>query len=105
MDIFRHGDMVFRKIDTLPQGEMQQLPDKSSIEFADRWEVRGRNGHGHTMENVKSFTINFIPFVTVPIGGAVVLHEEHPVLALPQGTYQIDQVRSDLAGIVRNAVD
>ena len=105
MEVFRHGDMVFRKIDALPQGEMQQLPDQGSQKIANRWEVRGGNGHGHTMENVKSFTINFIPFVTIPMGGAVVLHEEHPVLALPQGTYQIDQVRSEVNNAQRNVVD
>jgi hypothetical protein len=106
METYRHGDMIFRKVEQVPDGEQMQLADAEASQIASRWESRGGSGHTHAIATeVRTFKINFIPFVVIPMGGAMVVHPEHPALALPQGTYMVDHVRSVTPEAIRDAID
>ena len=106
MDNYRHGDMMFRRVDRVPDGERMQLADAEAGHIASRWESRGGSGHAHAIATeVRTFKVNFIPFVVIPTGGVMVIHPEHPTLALPEGTYMVDHVRSQTPEAVRRAAD
>ena len=94
-EVYRQGDMIFRMVPNLPKGERLQLSDRETDLKSTRWETRGGSGHAHTLLDVQTFTINTIPFVIIPAGGAVIIHPEHPPMMLPSGIFSVDRVRTD----------
>jgi len=87
MRVFRHGDVVFREVEKLPEGKVTATDDKL--------EVSGETGNLHTLTGVKVIEIDWNKFVEVPEGGATITHPEHPPLELPPLLVaRVERVRS-----------
>lgn len=87
MRIFRQGDIIFREVEKLPEGEVTSTGDKL--------EVSGETGHLHTMTQVQVIEIDWNKFVKVPESGAIMTHPEHPPLELPPLLVaRVERVRS-----------
>jgi len=85
--VFRHGDVIFREVEKLPEGTAK---DKGTV-----FEQHGETGKLHTLTAVKVIEIDWRTFVTTPHGGGVVTHPEHPPLRLPgDTTFAVERVRS-----------
>lgn len=87
MRVFRHGDVVFREVEKLPEGKVTSTDDKL--------EVRGETGNIHTLTGVRVIEIDWNKFIEVPEGGATITHPEHPPLELPPLLVaRVERVRS-----------
>ena len=87
MRVFRQGDIIFREVEELPEGEVTGTDDKV--------EISGETGHLHTVTKVKVIEIDWNKFVKVPEDGATMTHPEHPPLELPPLLVaRVDRVRS-----------
>lgn len=87
MRIFRQGDIIFREVEKLPEGEVTSTSDKL--------EVSGETGHLHTLTQVQVIEIDWNQFVRIPAEGGVMTHPEHPPLELPSGLVaKVERVRS-----------
>ena len=90
MEMWRQGDLLFVKADSIPERAIQQ---KNNVI------LRGEaTGHSHRLENGKIFRSLMWARSTTEIWIKVgedgrVIHEEHKTLELPQGTYQIIRQR------------
>lgn len=87
MRIFRQGDIIFREVESLPEGKVTATSDKL--------EISGETGQLHTLAKVKVIEIDWNQFVEVPEGGATMTHPEHPPLELPPSLVaKVERVRS-----------
>jgi len=87
MRVFRHGDVVFREVEKLPEGKVTSTDDKL--------EVSGETGNLHTLTGVRVIEIDWNKFIEVPEDGATVTHPEHPPLELPPLLVaRVERVRS-----------
>lgn len=87
MRIFRHGDIRFKEVEKLPEGEVTGEDDKL--------EISGETGHLHTLTGVRVVEIDWNKYVQVPEDGAIMTHPEHPPLVLPPGLVaKVERVRS-----------
>ncbi len=86
--IYRHGDIVLRKVDKLPEGEIT----KHEIGFTQH----GETGKLHVLPKVKFDEVEWErKFVTTPADGDVMTHPEHPPLELPGNTiFEVTRVRA-----------
>lgn len=90
MKTARHGDILFRKINKLPEGAKE-------IEVTSRFVVAEgeHTGHKHVATAEKSFSImalNELRFMVVDVPTKIT-HEEHAEIIIEEGIYQIDQER------------
>lgn len=83
IECYRQGDVCFQKIDELPEG----LVEKGTI-----LEIHGEEGHVHLMDGIQTFMPpgqeEQLPVIIVT-GNALMVHEQHPPLALPKGIYNV----------------
>lgn len=85
--IFRHGDIILREVDKLPEGKVTDENTGLSI--------KGETGHAHTLPKVKVIDIDLEKFVVVPDDGDTFTHPEHPPLELPPLLVaKVERVRS-----------
>lgn len=87
MECYRQGDICFEKLDKFPEGV---------IEKDTMLEIRGeREGHVHRMTGVQILVPpeqeEQLPALVVVSSMAIMVHEEHRPLALPEGMYRVTQ--------------
>jgi len=101
---FRHGDIVFTEVKSIPEGQV--------IKEEDKLEMHGETGKIHQMLGVRVVTVarkvttierpqvdwSWLG-VIVPPGGTVITHPEHPDMRIPEGTFSVSRVRSVTAYI------
>lgn len=82
--ILRQGDIVLEKVDKLPK----------NARFTGR-ELRmtGETGRDHVVTAL-TFQTPLQTFVEVGKGGAVMVHPQHPDLAITPGVHQVRRVRT-----------
>lgn len=87
MRIFRQGDIIFKEVGKLPEGNVTGT--------SDRLEISGETGQLHTLTRVKVIEIDWNKFIEVPKTGAIMTHPEHPPLELPPLLVaKVERVRS-----------
>lgn len=88
MRVFRQGDIIFREVEKVPEGEVKSTDDKV--------EISGETGHIHALVGVKVLEIDQSMFVEIPEEGATMTHPEHPPLELPPLLVaRVERVRSE----------
>lgn len=85
METYRQGDLLFRRVDTLPN---------DLLEVTDKIILRGEStGHAHKIQKGRLFKDkNEMMFLSIPYFG-VVVHEEHNPIKLPKGSYAVIRQR------------
>lgn len=96
--IYRQGDILFKKIDTLPNS-LTEKPDKVVAEGE-------LTGHAHLLMNGALFEVINSEDLYIQAGESTkIIHDEHLPIKLEQGSYQVIQQREFLGqGIGRNIV-
>ena len=85
--IYRHGDIVFTKVDAIPEGKVTRTDDKL--------EIKGETGQSHVMTKVKVIEIDWDKVLAeVQEDSSPMTHPQHPPLQLPPGLYSVTRVRS-----------
>lgn len=106
MNMFRQGDVLIRKIKSLPKAAKDITPkDRIVLAYG---EV---TGHAHaiapgearefSMADAANATRRFLSVVKE----ATVRHEEHAAIPLPPGIYEIVQQREYTPDAIRNVAD
>lgn len=101
--IYRQGDILFRKIGTLPTS-LTEKPDKIVAEGE-------LTGHAHLLMNGALFEVINSEDLYIQAGeNTRIIHDEHLPIKLEQGSYQVIQQREFLGqgigrDIVRRVVD
>ena len=83
---YQQGDVTIKPVEIIPDG---------AVDSGGRVLAEGEaTGHKHvaTAEDVRLFFHNGILFMSAP-NGTTVVHEEHRVLEIPPGNYQVGTVR------------
>jgi hypothetical protein len=106
--LYRQGDVLFRAIAKLPQGERRKR-ENATVAYG---EV---TGHSHALavedrEAAEVFEIGDGLFVHVSesgvrISGATFVHEEHGPVTLPPGDYEVTIQREYSPAEIRNVAD
>jgi len=96
--IYRQGDILFKKIDTLPTS-LTEKPDKVVAEGE-------LTGHAHLLMNGALFEVINSEDLYIQAGESTkIIHDEHLPIKLEPGSYQVIQQREFLGqGIGRNIV-
>ena len=108
MKLYRQGDVLFRRIKTLPAGERKKR-ENGTVAYGD-------TGHSHALaledrEVAEVLEIGEGLFVHVSAagihieGGATFVHEEHGPITLPPGDYRITIQREYEPQGIRQVVD
>jgi hypothetical protein len=87
--IYRQGDVLLKKIDRLP-AEIQEVQWDDRIVLA-YGEVTG-HAHAISTKFATMFTLDGERFLDVK-PGALLVHEEHATIKLPEGFYKVIQQR------------
>lgn len=91
MKVYRHGDIIFRVVDKLPDGKATAV--------GTRFERHGETGNVHTVADVEVIEVDWDSewrtFIKTSKEGSTVTHLEHPELKLPPDTlFRVERVRS-----------
>lgn len=82
--LYRHGDVLIRRIADLPSGVRQ----REGVTLA-HGEV---TGHSHRIQEAQAVQLwkrNSELFLEVKADSATLIHEEHRAIELPQGVYRV----------------
>lgn len=102
------GDVMFRKIDTLPEGLIADVAENGQYTIA-----HSETGHNHVMaqENVqlyKTANDNFVAYLVVNNDTPLIhmrSHDTHESIMFKQGIYEIRRQREYVAEGFRRAQD
>ena len=92
---FRQGDVLIERVESIPAQAVRKATDDGRVILA-YGEV---TGHAHAVmtdaETVEAFLseLNGETFLSVPAGGARVVHEEHGTITLAPGSYRVKRQR------------
>lgn len=110
MQIYRQGDVLFKRIAKLPQGEQQKKRANATVAYG---EVTGHS-HAIAVEDrdvAEVLEIGGGLYVHVSAsgvrieGGATFVHEEHGPITLPPGDYEVVIQREYSPEAIRNVAD
>ncbi len=119
MKSFRQGDVYTTKVDSIPTGYKSHTPAKVILAFGEssghhhRFEKGNvtaffKEGDDHTMSgggNLRGTATN-VEYITVGLGGADLVHEEHDAIHHEPGCYRVIRQREfDVLEGVRRVVD
>ena len=85
--IYRQGDVILEQVD-ITQHDLELYANLET----NKLEIRSENGHSHIMNNIKLYRYRGRQIVVVE-KPTPLIHEEHPVLTIEPGVYQIRFVR------------
>lgn len=89
-ELYRHGDILLRRVGERPQAAKQRQAEGTQVILA-----RGETtGHAHVLTGgaLALWELGNRLWVELPAGGTLT-HEEHGVVALPPGTFEIVRQR------------
>jgi len=98
----QQGDVLFRKLEVLPDGD-RNIVARKQIEV-----MHGENGHSHVIDDDEAEMIRIGERMLLVLERAVtVKHEEHKPVRLSPGIWEIGRVKEFdwLAGMERPVVD
>ena len=85
---FQQGDVVGRKLDTMPEGK-QTVIGRQTLVIA-----HGENGHSHVIEDDEAELVRIGERMILTLTkAATVKHEEHKAIRLSPGIWEIGRVR------------
>ena len=90
--MFRQGDVLIKRINKInPEAKPAERDEQDRVVLA-YGEV---TGHAHAIHDpgVVAMMIGDDHFLSVPNGGAEVVHEEHDTIVLSEGTYEVTRQR------------
>ena len=88
-DIFRQGDVLLQRIDRLPENALPvKWDDRVVLAYG---EVTG-HAHAISTQYAKMYMLKGDRLLEVK-PGAVLVHEEHATITLPEGFYKVIQQR------------
>lgn len=100
MALYRHGDVIINQIDALPEGAKK----RGSVTLA-YGEI---TGHSHRIANphsAETFEFDGQIYLKITAPTALLIHEEHATIELPQGIYRVWQQREYTPEAVRTVYD
>ena len=109
--IYRQGDVLIERVETIPATAVKQKPSKRII--LAHGEV---TGHHHALEvadpadwwkeaDEKQSTTGLAGDIFVTIKGGAVTHQEHSKIVLPPGNYRVTRQREYSPEAIRNVAD
>lgn len=108
MDTFRHGDVLIRRVESIPAEAIKAKADKRGLVLAEG-EV---TGHHHRITDVTKGDLLVSPEEASELrmwlhldAPAELVHEEHHTLTLPAGDYEVIKQVEYEAGELRNVAD
>lgn len=107
--LYRQGDVLFRRIDKLPEGQRKKRQD-GAVAYG---EVTGHSHKLAVLESAEVLEIGDGLFVHVGENGnvsiegnvATFVHEEHGPITLPAGDYRVTIQREYLPEEIRDVID
>jgi len=100
-EMYRQGDVLFKRITKLPKGEQNVRANGHILEGE-------TTGHVHrlgTLDTAEVIECGGGLFLSVGLGGVSIVHEEHKPLVLPPGDYEITRQREYTPEAIRNVMD
>jgi hypothetical protein len=100
MSLYRHGDVMIAKIDVLPANSKK----RGGVTLA-YGEI---TGHSHRIADphaAETFELDGQIYLKVTAPKALLIHEEHATIELPQGIYRVWQQREYTPGEIRRVYD
>lgn len=99
--MYRQGDVLLRKINSLPKGERKKRQNG--------WLLEGEmTGHIHRIAELEQAEVMEIGnglFVSVSDAGVSLVHQEHHTIQLPPGNYEVTRQREYSPEAIRNVQD
>lgn len=99
---FQQGDVVGRKLDTIPAGERNTVAKKRLVL------AHGESGHSHVIEDDEAELIRIGERMILTLTkAATVVHEEHGPVRLSAGVWEIGRVKEfdPFANMTRQVID
>ena len=114
MKFYAQGDIILELVEPAEAGDAMSIDPDGSVILA-RGEATGHRHRFTGDSGVVMFRDDalargvapelYVGHVTVPKGGAALMHEEHGTIDMPQGTYRIRRQRELTAGAARMVAD
>lgn len=98
----QQGDVVLRKLDTIPDGERIAVAKKRLVL------AHGESGHSHVIEDDEAELIRIGERMILTLTkAATVVHEEHGSVRLSAGVWEIGRVKEfdPFANMTRQVID
>lgn len=84
----QQGDVILRKLESMPQGEVKKITRKKLIL------AHGESGHSHVIEDNDAELIQIGERMLLRLErSATVTHEEHKPITLSPGIWEVGRVR------------
>ena len=100
MPLYRHGDVLVKSVEALPEGAKK----RGNVTLA-YGEI---TGHSHRIADpatAQTFEVNGQLYLEVTSATAQLIHEEHATIELPKGVYHVWQQREYTPGEIRRVYD
>lgn len=97
----RQGDVLIRRVKSLPGGDRKQRPNGHILEGEE-------TGHVHRvleLDQAEVLEIGNGLFMSVGDSGVSIVHEDHKTIELPTGNYEITRQREYSPEAIRNVAD
>ena len=102
--LFRQGDVLLRRLDSMPKGISKPIPRDNGRIILAYGEVTG-HAHGIDSPECEMLQIEGITVLDVKAAMAALTHEEHATIELPQGQYQVVIQREYSPEAIRRVAD
>jgi hypothetical protein len=99
--IARQGDVLFRKIDSIPPGTHKERATGHILEGE-------ATGHIHRiaeLDRAEVLEVGEGLFLSVGEAGVSIVHDEHKTINLPSGNYEVTRQREYAPDAIRNVAD
>jgi hypothetical protein len=100
MSLYRHGDVMINQIDTLPDNAKK----RGNVILA-YGEITGHSHRIADPHSAETFELDGQIYLKVTAPKALLIHEEHATIELPQGIYRVWQQREYTPGEIRRVYD
>ena len=102
MKIYRQGDVLFKEVRAIPQGDRKKRPTGHILEGE-------ATGHIHKVAELEAAEVLEVGaglYLNVSAeGGVSIVHEDHDTLTLPAGHYEVVRQREYSPEEIRNVAD
>lgn len=99
----RQGDVFLQRVDEIPAKAKKAPRDRGKVVLA-YGEVTGHS-HAFGSRAVNLFRCEAESFISVGPGGALLKHEEHAPIKVPEGKYRVVIQREYTEGRIQNVAD
>ena len=100
MPLYRHGDVILKTVDSLPQNAKK----RGNLTLA-YGEITGHSHRIADPSTAHSYELDGQLYLEVTAPSAQLIHEEHATIQLAMGIYQVWQQREYSPGEIRKVYD